>query len=465
MDFVDRAGESAALAALLKPGKPALVRIFGRRRLGKTELLRRVCIKRDGLYLLVDDADTPQVLASLSAQVASQARTLAVPYRDWDSFWNHVATLGKNFIALDEFQRLIDNDPQAITRLQGKWDTELKSTGPSIVLCGSSAGMMQRLTGGRRGPLFGRLTGDLRLRPFDYGAVRLLYPDLDEAERVRRYAVFGATPFYHQFSQGSPLDAAVKRAFLESTAPLRDEPQSLLQLELKSPTRYNSILYEIGNGTHPLRDLESKVGVKRGGLGPYLDVLRNDLDLVRMEDPVCGTRKQARYVFSDPFFAFYYRFIFGNRPRLELGRLDAVWKDIESQLDGYLGHHFEEVVRQALILLNGRKLDGVPIEFDEIGRWWNRAGEELDVVARGPREIIAGEVKWSTGPAGPDVLRDVLRKVPLIERRDGLPVRPLVAVRGGLKPSAVAEAEEARALVLDLTRLTEIFENEFPRDA
>lgn len=461
MEFVDRAAETAAIEAALSEKRPSLLRLYGRRRLGKTELLRLVAKRRDGIYLLVDDADRAQVLDSLSRQLARETEGLAIPFRDWDAFFEHVGTLDR-FVILDEFQRLVENDPQAITRLQHHWDGALRRTGPSLVLCGSSVGMMQRLTGGRRGPLFGRLTGDIRLRPFAYGAVRLLYPELDEVERIQRYAVFGATPFYHQFSRGAGLEAAVRRAFLEEIAPLQEEPQTLLEFELRKPTRYNSVLYEIGNGTHARKELETKVGVPPGGLGPYLELLRDELDLVRMDDPVCGTRKQARYVFSDPFFEFYYRFVFPNRPRLELGRVDSVWKDIEEQLDGFVGRVFEDVVRQTLALANGTSLGAIKVDFEEVGHWWNRTGEELDVVARGKKEILAGEVKWSKSPVGVSVLYDLQRKIDLIERTNGLPVRPFLAARGGLEPAAAKLAAELQALVLTLDDVERFHEERFP---
>lgn len=460
MNFVDRAAELSALRDGMARGRPSLIRLYGRRRLGKTELLRRICEERDGIYLLIDDADTPQVLASLSQQLAAETNSLAMPYRSWDDFYNHLASTHANrFVVLDEFQRLVENDRQAVTRLQDHWDRSLRRSGPSMVLCGSSVGMMQRLTGGRKGPLFGRLTSDVRLRAFDYNAARLLYPALAEPDRIRRYAVFGGTPFYHQFSIDRSLDEAIRTAFLEPTAPLRDEPQSLLQFELKSRTRYNSILYEIGNGTHALSELETKVGVKHGGLGPYLEVLRHDLDLITMEEPICGKKKQARYVMADPFFAFYYRFVFSDRPRLELGRVDAVLKDILANLDGHVGHIYEDVVRQALIRINGRKFQGVLVDFERVGRWWNKAGEELDVVAYGPREIIAGEVKWSNELAGPSLVHEVLRKADLLEKRNGKPIRPLLAALGGLTPRAAEEARAAHAIVLDLPTLESIVQS------
>ena len=110
---------------------------------------------------------------------------------------------------------------------------------------------------------------------------------------------------------------------------------------MKSPPRYNPILYEIGQGTHDLRRLESKVGVRKGGLGPYLETLREDLALLQMENPVCGVRRQARYVFDDPFF--YFHFVFGSRPLLELGRSDRALREIEAGPGAHAGVQFERI--------------------------------------------------------------------------------------------------------------------------
>src|SRR5437867_13117448 len=110
-----------------------------------------------------------------------------------------------------------------------------------------------------------------------------------------------------------------------------------------------------------------------------------------MEDPVSRIKKQLRYVFYDPFFVFYYRFVFDNRPLIELGRSAQVWKRLEKQLDEFAGFQFERVAREALIMLNGSTYTGVPIDFDEIGRCWNRPGEEIDIVVAGKTEDIGGE--------------------------------------------------------------------------
>ncbi len=458
MRFANRLVELEELRRIFRRPKPSLVRVYGRRRLGKTELLRKLCREERGLYLLFDEADPPQQRDSLSRQVATETGSLLIPYPSWDAFLDHIRELDRNLVVFDEFQRVLASDPQVVSRLQHHWDSTLREVGPSIVLCGSSVGMMQRVTAKRTAPLFGRLAADLRLRPFGYSGARLLYPKMAEDDRVRRYSVFGGTPYYHDFSMDRSLEEAVRSAFLSPTAPLIEEPQNLLRLELQSPTRYNSILFEVGQGTHDLRSLESKVGVKRGGLGPYLETLRHELDLIRMEDPVCGIKKQARYVFDDPFFAFYYRFVFENRPLIELGRFAQVWQRIEKQLDEFVGFQFERVAKEALVLLNGSTYAGVPIDFEEIGRWWNRPGEEIDILASGRTEVLAGEVTWSRSPMGLDALRRLEMKVKFVERLRGRPVRFVFVSRSGFDSKLVSEATRQQALLFDLPGLGQVFD-------
>src|SRR5438445_941585 len=159
-----------------------------------------------------------------------------IPYPSWDAFLDHIRELDRKLVVFDEFQRVLASDPQAVSRLQHHWDSTLREVGPSVVFCGSSVGMMQRVTARRTAPLFGRLAADLRLRPFGYSGVRLLYPKMAEEDRIRRYSVFGGTPYYHDFSVDRTLEEGVHNSFLSATAPIIAIPQSYLRLELQSTT-------------------------------------------------------------------------------------------------------------------------------------------------------------------------------------------------------------------------------------
>ena len=190
--------------------------------------------------------------------------------------------------------------------------------------------------------------------------------------------------------------------------------------------------------------------MSKGGLSPYIELLTKDLNLLVREDPVCGVKRRRRYIFSDPFFTFYYQFIFDQRPQLELGRVDTVYDDIEKKLNGHVGRVFEEVVRQAFINRNGTDLNDIGLNFERIGKWWNRQGDEVDLVAEGENEILVGEIKWTNSPEGLDTVRNLLEKIPKIEHKKGRPVRPVFVCKSGLDENAEALAEEHHAIILDL---------------
>ena len=454
MKFVDRRQELEALRAALGRG-PALVRVYGRRRLGKTELLSRLCRDLGGIYLLVDEAEPRLQAQALGDQLSRALSRPPVPTADWAAFLRRLQGLKAPVVVLDEFQRLLHRRTEAESILQNAWDQSFSKRGPSLVLCGSSVGMMRRLTRRPAAPLYGRLWADLHLRPLDYASVRQLHAGVPEEDRVRRFAVFGGTPHYQSVAVGRPLEDAIAAAFLTRGAPLADEPMSLLRMEAVKPDRLQSVLQAVGEGTHALGALEAALNVPSGRLSPYIAGLRDELALLRAEAPVGGAQRRARYVFSDPFFAFYYRFVPRARPLVEAGRAADALAGVRRDLEAHVGQQFERVAAQALIASNGRPLKGVPIEFEELGRWWSRQGEEIDLVARGSKEVLAGEVKWSPRPLGPPALWTLEDKArPL---GGGRPVRLLFVARGGFTRAMEREARSRGALLLDLEDLTAIF--------
>ncbi len=455
MIFVDRREELAALRSAVDHG-PSLIRLFGRRRLGKTELLVRLCQERNGVYLLADEAESSLQVQSLSDQLSRALSQPPVPTPTWDAFLGQLEQLGPRVVVIDEFQRLLKRPHAAESRLQHQWDVGFSKRGPSIVLCGSSVGMMRRLTRRPSAPLYGRLAADLQLRPLGFASVRLLHHGLPEQDRVRRFAVFGGTPFYQQFAVGRSLEVTVRSAFLSRGAPLIDEPLNLLRMEVSTPDRYHSILQAIGGGTHDLAALESALQVPSGRLSPYIALLRDELSLIKAETPVGGGRRRGRYIFSDPFFAFYYRFIPRVRPLVESGNASLALDTIRQGLEAHVGLMFERVAAEALRALNGTVWKGVPIEFEELGRWWNRQGMEVDLVARGGPEILVGEVKWGSGPLKLAALWALEGKARLLEGTGRRPVRLVFVARDGFTQAMQRAARERGAVLLDLADLSSI---------
>ncbi len=456
--FVGRQAELHDLDTVLRRPAPQMVRVYGRRRLGKTVLLQELLRKHEGLYFEVEEGEKALHLETLSEQLALQLGRTAHPYRSWDDFLDELEESRRRVVVFDEFQFLLTPRSGLAGRLKDRWDRVWRKSGPNVIVCGSSVGMMQRLTHGRSGPLFGRLTADAHIRPMRYAAVREFYPGLPEDEKVARYGVFGGTPFYHSLGLTGTLEEAIRRTMLEEYPPMLDEPGQVIRTELRSPARATSILAALGAGRRNLHDLETKVGVQPGGLNWYLPILEEDLDLVRPELPVDERRKLTRYVISDPFFEFYSRFVAPNRAAIEAGQGSLVWKSIQEGLEGYLGRVFERVVREILESARGRILKGERFDYEKLGPWWDRAGNEVDLVALGPKELWAVEVKWSSKAIDGRGVGELLTKLPQLESRFHRGPRLLVVARSGCTKEAEEMLRKRHGLSLNLQDLTSILE-------
>jgi hypothetical protein len=460
--FLNRRQELASLEALLASPGARLGRLYGRRRLGKTELLHVGLEAHGGLYYTLPEQTRAGILRYLNQETARQTGR-PLDYASFRDFLLDLPNHGRRLVVLDEFQRLKAADRGAESTLQEIWDQHLQRSDIVLILCGSVIGMMEQLNQ-RTAPLHGRFSWDLQLPPFRYAAVRLFYPKADEAERVRRFAVFGSTPHYHRLTHDAPLDLAIRRSFLEAGAPFREEPRLLLELELRKPDRYQEILEAMGEGCRTLGEIAALYGEPGSAYTPYIQRLRDDLALVESDDPLCGKKKRSRLRFTDLFFHFYYRFVYPNLPRLELGNVDEVFRDISGELPAYHGKPaFEEVARETLRVLNGREHAGVRFDFREMGSWWD-GEEELDAVAVGKTTAYAGEAKFRKEPAGPGDIDVLLRRAHLFRaaaRRKT--VVPFLLSRSGFTPTAQRSIDSGELLGFSLDDVAAIHESTEPR--
>jgi AAA+ ATPase superfamily predicted ATPase len=404
--FVDREEEASLLNDAITGDAPALVRLWGRRRLGKTSLIRE---KLPGVvYLYVDESATAVQLPRLAGDIKTQTGR-QVASTSWPEFFRDLAGLDAP-VAFDEFQRLLDSDPAAVAALQDAWDNHLRPRGARIILCGSSIGMMQRLVRGKHAPLLGRFTAQMQLRPLPFEHARLLKPEVRPDDFLAWYAVFGGTPFYLEQGRGASLVEAIDHAFLSPTAPLLDEPENLLASELRRPATYSAILQAVGAGKRRLGDIASALNRRSTDLTPYIRVLVEDVGILRKDDPVMGPRQTARYAFGDPFFRFYYTIIHPALSSIHDGLAEPTRRRIRATMPVFVGPVWEEVVRDALRRRAGTRWRGLDLSVDTIGAWWTRQGDhEIDVVAASDDQLILGSCKWTSQPMGMDDLAQIER--------------------------------------------------------
>lgn len=467
LDFYDRKEELAMLkekhAAIETSGKGAMLAIYGRRRVGKTELIKKFMkgCKEQKLYFYVDLAERRVILNSLSKAIKEQMNEDII-FEDFEGFFAHLIKKSDkiNFIlVIDEFQRFLDVAPEFITSLQKHWDNTLKNNRVMILLVGSSIGMVQRVTNSKAGALYGRAQ-KIKISPFKYSDFRLMFKELEEEEKVLRYGVFGGTPFYIEKTKPfkKTLDA-INELIIKKDSELSEEPKNLLEYEnVRIHAKYNSILQSIAAGKEILKEIQDFTKMPVSSLPPYINKLDSLLDLVKRNDPINGKERLGRYKITDNFFRFWYKFVFENQSALNMGARDQILKLIKNELNAYIGKIFEDIIKEMLILYNGKEINGYMVSFENIGSWWDRNNNEVDILAYNSREktFLLGEVKWTSEKMDVNIVEELARKSKLVGLSGSYKL--LFISKSGFTERAVRRMNEMNAIYLNLNDVGRLFE-------
>ena len=463
-EFYDRHGELAFFTDRLKTLKTGeMIILYGRRRLGKTRLVQKFIDSTKAgtrsLYLFINIQGEQELKQSIARDVLEQWKeTVAIDsWRDFFSYLNKSSEGRKTIVVIDEFQRLKTISPGFITELQHQWDSALKNNPLMLVLVGSSIGMMRKIAVTPHGALYGRKTAQMQLSPFRYVDFREVFSGKNEGEKIEWYSVFGGTPYYLELAcRHQKLEEAIIEEVLAKEAPLREEPKNLLEFELKVIARYNSLLYAIGKGKRSLKEICDEVGIQRTTLPPYLIGLQELLGLVERRQPMFGKKNLGRYELRDNFFKFWYLFVLPHSSSLEIGNIEAPLKDIRQNLPAHVGMCIEDVIRELFILYNHDEIKDVKLEFERIGGWWDRKGNEIDLVIDGKDELLLGEIKWTNRPMSVEVLEGLLKKSELVNR--GGKRRFVLVSKNGFEPACVKRGEELGCLMLDIKEIEKLFD-------
>lgn len=469
--FVNRETEMAFLSASLErkhPSAAQFILLYGRRRVGKTVLLR-YWAETSGLTHTYWAAEKEPALLQrrkLFARVLGVETAQATTFDTWADCWQAIAAvLGdrRHILILDEFPYAAESDPAMLSSLQHAWDQLFKASQLVIVLCGSHIHAMEMLQA-RQSPLFGRLTGQWHLQPLLFADLHQFLPAWSAEERVAAYAVVGGVPAYLEWLDPErSLSDNISQVILAPGSMFVAEPAFLLYDEVREPRAHLAILQAIGAGHHTLSDIANAALVGRTHLTAYLARLQ-ELRLVERRLPVTVPPSQrrrsrkGRYHLNDPYFRFYFRFIAPQYDELTY-RPERVLPLIREGLRAFVGGTaFEEISRQ-WVDIQGRA-GQLPFEPEEVGGHWSRQ-VQVDVVAVNWRQraILLGECKWGGERVGRALLKDLVEtKTPralaaLPDKGTDWTVHYAFFARAGFTEAAQAEAEQHQVTLVDLKRL------------
>ena len=440
MKFVDRIDEATRLKDALAREKSSLVVMYGRRRLGKSTLIKRVLSEND-VYFLADRSEGQHqraLLAKVIAQVFPDFEKLSYP--DWESMFRAVNyRTDKRFtLCLDEFPYLVEQSPELPSVLQKLVDE--KQLKYNLVLCGSSQNMMYGLFLDSTAPLYGRADEIMRLTP-----IRLPYIqealNLNAMNAIEEYAVWGGVPRYWELRENRiSLDDAMWHNILSVNGALYEEPIKLLQDDVKDIVKTSTIMSYIGTGANRLSEIAARCNEPATNLSRPLKKLV-DLGFLEKDVPFGIDEKNAKkslYKIADPFMAFYYQFVVPNRSFIELGRRLPIEQALTAHFSESVNMQWEKLCRDAV---TGNLVNGVV--YGKAKRWWGSVFNEdkkpeqveFDVMAESldKKSLLVGECKWTTGENDKQLTAALLRKANLLPFAKNYTIVPVLFLKNAPK--------------------------------
>lgn len=454
-ELIDRKAELGRLREAIASA-PQLVILRGRRRVGKSFLLTHAIGRNRGVFFQADEQGE-QAHLDMFAREVGRLLGPRVPLRfeSWDEALATVGDLAREAplaIVLDEVQWLIAAQPSLESILQRHWDEWQRDRVPlTLILSGSALRLMENLLA-RGAPLFGRADYRPLLEPLDFrDASQFGSKRLSSESKLRRYAVLGGTPQYQVWAGSEPLAKTIADRILAKGESLYEEPLHLLreEQEIRDPGTYFAIVREIAAGRTRVGEISNATGLSTPNLTKMLHRLEA-LGYLEARSPLSAKgpeQRRASYRLTDPFFRFWFRFVFPNRSLLERGRTQDVLRIVERDLDVYMGQAYEDICREWVGRFAG---DTLPAS-QQLGSWWSRDGQtEIDIVgiSRGRYDLLAS-CKWARSAP-------LSALTQLLKQRDSLPRAgraDLAIFARGFSQALRRRADEEGVALIGLDRL------------
>ena len=425
--FIGRDEELQELNKLYKSERLEVAVMYGRRRVGKTELINYFCKgKKSVFFTAVENSSDYNLNAFIEAVHKSRLRLSDESFAkmipaDYMQLFDLIAVFAKQekiILVIDEYPYLAKAEKSISSILQKYIDYNFKNTNMLIILCGSSMSFMENQVLSAKSPLYGRRTAQFKIEPFDYSNAVKFVQNYSKEDKLLTYGILGGTPYYlSQVDNKKSLQENITELFFNSKGLLFEEPGSLIKQELREPHLYNAIITVIANGSTRLSEISDKVGKPANLCEIYIKKLIS-LGLVVKEKPTgekSGTR--SLYILNDNMFKFWFRYVQDNLTLIlkGLGRktVDNIWPEINS----FMGRCFEEVCIQYM----WKNYASLPIQPKEIGRWWGnnpkeKQEEEIDIYAVDGSKALFGECKYKNTKTGIDTLENLERKSNLFKK-------------------------------------------------
>lgn len=421
--FYGRDVERKNLRAMIDEDGQRVSLIYGRRRIGKSELIKQILkeTKVKSVYYECKQTTEQNNVESLSELIGEAFHFPKPAFRDMEELLNFLfekATESPLVLVFDEYPYLRENVKGLDSILQSVIDKHKDTSGMKFIICGSYVDTMKELLA-KQNPLYGRIDLTINLKPMDYYESAFFYDNFSEEDKVRLYSVFGGIPYYNRLiDKNKSVKENIINLIASPGARLENEVSMYLNSEISKITNANEVFEALAKGFSRYKDILDQSNVSSGpALVDVLDKLMR-MDVVAKEAPINdeNNKKKTGYFISDNLSLFYYKYIFRNISRMNIMDSDIFYEkyiadDFETK---YVPKIFENICRQYLIRKNKK---GLTEEiFEKIGKYYyddpvKKRNGEFDIVTLDDRGYIFYEAKFRKEPVTEQMVQEELEQV------------------------------------------------------
>ena len=420
--FYGRENERKKLCSMFNSDGQMISLIYGRRRIGKSELIKQVLKETDikSIYYECKQTTEKNNVDSLAELIGEIFEFPKPAFENMEVLLKFLFKMSEKepmIFVLDEYPYLRENSKGLDSVLQSVIDQNKDTSNMKLIVCGSYVDTMKALLE-RQNPLYGRIDLTLNLKPMDYYESALFYPEFSDEDKVRLFSVFGGIPYYNRLidSKKSVRENIID-LIASSGARLENEVSMYLSSEISKITNANEVFEALAKGFSRYKDILDQSNVSSGpALIDILDKLMR-MDVVSKEAPINdeNNKKKSGYFISDNLSLFYYKYIFRNLSRMNIMDAEVFYdkyiaEDFETK---YVPKSFERICKQYLIRKNRKGLmDEI---FEKIGKYYyddpvEKKNGEFDIVTLDDKGYIFYEAKFRKEPVTESIVQNEIRQ-------------------------------------------------------